>query len=463
VTNEFAHVHWFEGMFLQPHHFQAMERSAALEYRCQERLRPFWWGVADLAVNQSALDRSSIKIDRAALRFPGGIWVDVPGNAEVPEVPFGESLSADNPLTVWLALPRKESHRPVARPLSGGEPGAERPMTVREISVEDENTGDDARTLQVRLWNLKVFTGARPPDSYESMAVGRVVLSRRMDRRVMDPAFYPPMLCIGASSGLKEELFDIAVDLNNFAANLRRSAAERRVWQSQEIERIVTGMARLQVSAGAGYVLSQMLRVGETHPYEVYLELARLAGHLCALSPKVALDVPEYDHDNLTEVMRRLIGTAKRLINPGDMPDYYPSRRFEITGDQRRVRLDKEWIESELEMYICIDTQSQELSEQQVDQILADFRVKIGPPSAIKWLMESRVRGIPLSRLQRIPDGLQDRRGLHYFKPDLFRSEDLLNGIRRDLSLEIRGISENVIPINLLYVRKAQTGGKDDK
>jgi len=99
--------------------------------------------------------------------------------------------------------------------------------------------------------------------------------------------------------------------------------------------------------------------------------------------------------------------------------------------------------------YLCINT---DMPESGVDAMLSDYRVKIGPPSRIDEMLMARTRGLNCQRLRRIPSGLPDRSGLHYFQVDLSRNSEFWQDLFRDLLLVIHGIPVDVTEDISLYV-----------
>ena len=92
------------------------------------------------------------------------------------------------------------------------------------------------------------------------------------------------------------------------------------------------------------------------------------------------------------------------------------------------------------------------MPEQNVDAMLSDYRVKIAPPSRIDELMISRTRGLACTRLRRIPSGLPDKTGLHYFQMDLSKDSEFWQDLCRDLFLVIHGIPVEATSDISLYV-----------
>jgi len=454
-----ANIHWHEGMFLQTHHFQLMDRRLALQEYEQGAVFPCNWGISYLDIDEDALQEFRVKVHRGKLKLRNGTWLTIPGNAEIAPKSFQTEVhEGEGPLSVWMGVRRIDSRRSNVY-LQGEEPiGESRPFVVRDVGVEDENTGDNERVVQVKLWNARLFFGPRPDDEYEALKIGEIVRSPHSSRLIFDSKFIPPSLNIMAAPGLKERLNNISIHLNNQAAFLRKDLVEKKGDIKSEPGKILLDMMRLQIVGASGLVLRQLQFMDETHPLLIYLELSRMVGSMGALHPDIPVDIPMYNHDNLTDVMDRLMKVVWRMLEGSVNPEYM-ERSFEIKGERRICHIDKEWLEAELTIYLCIEA---DRPENEVDAILSDLRVKIGPPSRINELLSKRERGMGCQRMGRIPTGLQDRIGFHYYQLILSRQHELWDALRRDLILEIRGIPANEIPDMKIYIHNPEDDSGND-
>src|ERR1700720_4165206 len=77
-----AKVHWTEGLFLWPHHFQQSDRylENALESRTRH-VTPYPWGFAALEIDRDLAQQSKFALRRAAGIMPDGGLFDFPANA----------------------------------------------------------------------------------------------------------------------------------------------------------------------------------------------------------------------------------------------------------------------------------------------------------------------------------------------------------------------------------------------
>ncbi|MFH1216388.1 MAG: type VI secretion system baseplate subunit TssK [Pseudomonadota bacterium] len=455
--SETAEVHWHEGMFLLPHHYQTSGRSRhMLECEKTTNLNAYWWGIGDLLINSAALAGFRIKIDRAVFRLKDGTWINVPDNGHAAEKSFeGQKDQLDTGLPVWFGVRRPEPHRPLVHELGEEEKGVARTFVLKENTVADENNGQNEQTILSRLWNVQVFFGPHPGDQFEAMQIGEMEWSSSK-LPVFKADHIPPLLHITASSFLRERTKNVVVKLSNQANFLQGEMSAKRISLTGDPLRILANLSRLQVSASYSLLMQQLLNAEHIHPFHLYLELVRLAGELVALYPDTRLNIPPYDHDNLTFVMETVMKLIEQMIEGGVVVDYI-HRRFEIEGDQRVCRIDKEWLEpaqgTKVKTYLCIVT---DMTESQVDAMLSDYRVKIAPPSRMEELIISRTRGLSCQRLRRIPSGLPDKSGLHYYQVDISRTSEFWLDLCRDLYLVIYGIPVDATSDISLYVHIEQ-------
>src|SRR5688572_2935552 len=97
-------VHWHEGMFLRPHHFQTEQR---FWLRAQER-NSKWdlhynWGVRSIALDDDALANNRVVIHSLSARLRDGTLIDVPEDGTLPELEIKAALEQGQQLTLYLA------------------------------------------------------------------------------------------------------------------------------------------------------------------------------------------------------------------------------------------------------------------------------------------------------------------------------------------------------------------------
>ena len=101
-------IHWHEGLFLQPHHLQRMQRALSTRVADERRLfMPFPYGVIEARLSRDELENKRIRFDKLRVIMPSGLEVNVPENAELPSLDIAQAFSKGSGMfTVSLALPR---------------------------------------------------------------------------------------------------------------------------------------------------------------------------------------------------------------------------------------------------------------------------------------------------------------------------------------------------------------------
>jgi len=426
-------VHWYEGMFLQPHHFQLNNLSRAFDNYENTRHQPFWWGISHLDINETALKGGRLKIQSASLRLYNGIWLNIPDNAIIDDKDFSNELKdAENTLGVWIGIIDQQHPR---------NSGVYHPFLIKDMRVKDENTGDNEKEIKVKHYNVEIFF-KQPDNRYHFLKIGEISRSESTDYPVFNGDYIPPILKINASTFYKEQVKNIIVHLKNQTAYLQRDIIEKKSLAGTEPTTILQKMIRLQTLSSFAQVLDQFLSVDTMHPFYLYVELARLTGALTALSPEKPLDVPLYNHDNLAEVFQRLQTTLWSLLKES-VSQRFVKRNFEINKLTRRCRIDENWLKLNNNFYICVETDQKDPEE--IQDILHDHRVKIAPPTRIKQLLKDKERGFTCERVRQIPPSFPQRVGLFYFQLNFSKNKSLWEDLCSEKILVIHGIPENEI------------------
>ena len=106
-------VHWNEGLFLQPHHLQQMQRGLyALLEKVRSRAVPYGYGLTEIEVSEDELENNLFRFRRLAGVMPSGAEFDYPGNCNLPTLDLGASSSVRGEVvTILLGLPLWQENR----------------------------------------------------------------------------------------------------------------------------------------------------------------------------------------------------------------------------------------------------------------------------------------------------------------------------------------------------------------
>src|SRR4051812_31756377 len=202
-------VHWHEGLFLQPHHLQAMQR-ALLEQSIGERKLsyPFSYGLIDAKISADALENMLVRFDRLRVVMPSGLEVNVPENAELPALDIKEAFaSGSGSFGIRLAVPLWYAGRGNTIETNGEEDWrTKRLYKVSEIQAPDENTGENPQPLMVRKINARLLLDDANTEDMEVLPLIRIAhgVGEDVGLPKQDPSFIPACFVLSGSVGLRD-------------------------------------------------------------------------------------------------------------------------------------------------------------------------------------------------------------------------------------------------------------------
>jgi type VI secretion system protein ImpJ len=444
-------------MFLRPHHLQAgqrwLETVAGTGF---DALRPFGWGFFRLSIAQEPLENFTLRLDECLLRLKDGTWVEIPENAEVPPLDFQAALDgASGPLDVYFGVPQMQAVRANAVSLerpedTSGTPRYEPQPTVRR----DENTGENPQTIYVRRMRGRLFVAGADMTGYETVRIGAIL---RTDRPgsvpELDTLGAGPLLAIQADAGLSRLVTSLVDQIEAKDEVLAKEAREHRMLFTDGVAANTEHLLKLHALNEVRSQLKALMQCPLLHPYDVFVALARLIGHLSVFQDElVPPPLPAYDHDRpgaSLDVLRARI----ELLLDAMRPMAYVERKFARKRDVRgheglEVELDRRWIDENLEMYVGL--YSEEMETPELERfIYTRVNLKLASPTRAPRIADTAVRGLRLE-IKSVPAGtLPRRQGLHYFRinktigpdrADYWRECEQERGIR--VSIQERQLAE---------------------
>src|SRR4051812_39552954 len=173
------HVHWHEGLFLQPHHLQIMQHRLRAEIRvARSLLNPHCYGVVESRVSQDDLSDGRIRFERLRVIMPSGQEVFFPEDATLPALDIkGDLVRSTGPIDVLLAVPLWVKSRANAfRQGDRVDPRIKLLFIPEEArDVPDENTGENPQAIHVRKVNARVALRGEDLSDMESLPILRVL------------------------------------------------------------------------------------------------------------------------------------------------------------------------------------------------------------------------------------------------------------------------------------------------
>ncbi len=303
------HVHWHEGLFLQPHHLQVMQRRLHSDIRAERKLRhPYAFGVIESRLSPDDLADGRVRFERLRAIMPSGQEIIFPEDASLPQLDVKAELTKSGTgLDVLLAVPLWDKDRANAFRL--GESADPRvkllymPVEARELA--DENTGENQQTLHVRKVNARIVLKGDDLSNMEFIPLLRVIRASGEDagKPRQDPEFVPPCVLLSSSPTLHDLARDLVAQLNASREQLRLKVATGglNLEVKWELSLRLAALNRFCAS------LPSIVDLGFISPFDLYLELRELLGELLALHPADNLfDCRAYDHLDPLPAFREL-------------------------------------------------------------------------------------------------------------------------------------------------------------
>ncbi|HWY86789.1 MAG TPA: type VI secretion system baseplate subunit TssK, partial [Gemmataceae bacterium] len=186
-------VHWREGMFLRPHHFQTAQRSwARLVVDSSKWDHPYNWGLRSLDLDLDALANYRCVVRSLQARLRDGTLLVVSPEDPLPPLPLRGAFEQSSSVTLYVGVPLFNLGRPNA---GSREDGEESRFLVDTVELEDENTGHNAQPIPVRHLNLKLLLSTESLAGHEVVPLARLERSARADSTPqIDESFMPALL-----------------------------------------------------------------------------------------------------------------------------------------------------------------------------------------------------------------------------------------------------------------------------
>ena len=305
APQKLAFQRWVQGQILEPEHFRADEEATvALACLAGELHGLPFYGVGRLAWDEAALAKGSLAISALTVVLPGGMILDVPGNAAVSDLDLGK-LEAKW-ATVYLHLLHETEAMPREGAYEGDPPAVTRTRHKLRLSLDDALDG--ARLVT---------------------PLAQIVCDKLGGPFRRSPAYAPPLLRAFGHPFLRERIDMLSETL----AELRRTFAEQFADPLFRGERMASARHCEAVAVRLQALLAERTRGISPHPHVLFDAMRALWLELVALHEASPDDVPLYDHDAPAPCFEDLVDRIRALAR-GE-PVRSPSLGFDREADDQ--------------------------------------------------------------------------------------------------------------------------------
>lgn len=422
-------VHWYEGLFLRPQHFQAADRFWGETLHTAGRFdNPYNYGLFAIEFSKEALANHQFEVRRLQARLRDGSLIDLHLGQEPDRVDLSESLAGvsgvmvklqeaferDAVIRVFAAVPKMK----LGRPNVGDGAAAESRFVEFNGTVQDESWGGNEQELQFRRLNVRILLSTQDLSGYELLPIAQIKRASEGEAAPqLDSEYIPPVLAIDAWPGLARDivraLFDV---IGQKLEVLRQQILNRGIGleshEPGDADRIV-----MLTQLNQAYATLAVIAFAQgIHPRVAYTELCRVLGQLSIFGPdRRVTDILPYDHDNLHGIFTNVRMRIEALINA--VRDYEFQQRFFLgVGMGMQVSLEPRWFNSDWQWYIGVN--QGELSPRELRDLLSPGHLdwKLGSSRQVEFLFRQRASGVQLVPVDRAVRALPARTDWMYYE-----------------------------------------------
>jgi len=407
-------VHWYEGMFLRPQHFQASDRfwSQSLQQAIAWR-RAYVYGLHSIQWSPEALGAYQFQLTSCRIALRDGTLLDV---SQSLRLDLRSVFQRESEVTVFLGVPKLMLGRKNA--------GDSSPSDMRRIAfrreLPDENLAGPDQEIDLIELNARLFLSTENMEGFEVLPIARVRRSGSEEATPeIDKDYFPSVLCVEAwpelQMGILRSIYDF---VGGKIEVLSQRVSERGLNLTSQEPGDLDDLLMLQQINQTWAVLHAMTFAVGVHPYEAYCELCRVVGQLSIFDPSRRIDprLPAYDHDDLARVFRWLQRKIGELLGAAKKLDY--EQRF-FVGIERgmQVSLDPKWFSSDWQWYIGVHAEN--INEQACRELLrpGTLNWKMGSAQQVDLLFKHNMPDVKSNEpLEKKPRALPSQRGWLYYE-----------------------------------------------
>lgn len=416
-------VFWYQGLFLQPQHFQQADlyHQATLA-PLRDYLQPFFFGTCGHTIDEGALREMVFNLSDGEFLFQDGTWVKTTENAKLQPRSFKNAwTNVEKPFKVFIGLRRWDQRGKNVVP-AGQEDRSRYAIDEIPAGVKDLYTGDGIAQVKLLDHLLKFFWENEIADAADYHLIPLAVLTFNGQDVVLSRDFVAPPVMLSTS----EELLRIMRNVRELILSRCRILEEYknpRGFQKADLQAAYLNFF-LALNTLNRYLplLQHFTEVSAVHPFAAYGLLRQLAGELSSFTDRVdALGrlqngtelIPAYDHENVGFCFRQVQLLIEEII-ASMILGMENIIHLERDNHYFRARIPQDLLDNRNFFYVIVKTA--EFPETVLDMVR--HIVKAGSEEDVPLLITRALPGIPLEQKIDMPPGLPKKPGMLCFEID---------------------------------------------
>ena len=412
----YSKVVWSEGMFLRPQHFQQQDRylEALVRQSCNP-LRPYAWGVVELALDREALALGKVGVTTARGLLPDGTPFSIPDH-DPPPPPLEIDADARD-MRVMLALPLRRTGMADVERGDYQDTSARYRAAAREVRDNNIDTANNSAQVEIGERRLRLFLDTRDSSDYTCISIAQVLEKRSDQTVVLDADYLPPCLDCRGVPALKGFVTEVLGLLHQRGDALAERVVGAGAARGANLD--IAQFLRLQAVNRFEPLFAHLADMPGLHPETFYQIALQVAGEMATFTDKVKRRppiFPSYDHDNLHKTFAVLMTELRRSLS---LEEVEAAIRIPIEERQYGIRVaiitDRERPLLTKATFILAVR-----ADMSTDLLRNRFptQVKIGPVERIAQFVNHHLPGIGVSALPVAPREIPYRADFTYFRLD---------------------------------------------
>ncbi len=430
-------IHWQEGLFLQPHHLQRMQKGVEDEIASERRLAwPYPFGLIEARLSRDELENKRVRFDKLRAIMPSGLEVNYPAAAELPSLDIAQAFSKGaGSFTISLGVPLWQNTRANTVPIvQDSDTRAKLLYRVSEVECYDENTGENPKPVQIRKINSRLMFEHEDIADMEILPLLRIVRATGEDVGLPkeDPEYVPPCMLLNGSPVLRVMVRDLVSQVEasrkELVVQVTRGGFSVDTMRGVQFEQLM----RLRTLNRYSARLPSLIQAPVASPFGLYVELRELLGELAALHPdRDEFECSPYLHDNQFLCFRELADKIRNLLRGAVAPSFL-KLPFKDVGGILTANFSAEHFSQPNAYFLGIKTKLDPTSLARYAEDGDKF--KLMPQS----LVARAIRGIELKEERHPPLELPAASDLHYFRLERANSARMWQQIQTEKTAAIR-------------------------
>ncbi|MCP4176290.1 MAG: type VI secretion system baseplate subunit TssK [bacterium] len=407
-------IHWQEGMFLCPHHFQKFQHEIVRGFVNNiKRIYDFPYGLIEYELNERSFTEDKIIIfDKLKVVMPSGYILDISENSFLPPFPIDNIFAEeDKSLTLYLGLPYwmdGKSNLSDRNELKNDK--LSRIYSITEEKIKDENTGLNPKTLAIRRLNPKIFSEKENFVDYDAIPIIKIT-KNEISYIEVDKTFVPPLLTLKASSQMMNLV-------KNIIQYLKSHTTEYRL-QLHDIYEFKSGMGSLQMPIHKLRILSsycaeltELITNPEKPPYSYYVVFKKLIEELFSIIVDAPYaEIQEYNHKNPYSCFNDINKKLHMLLKVDLINKDFEKLIFNLKENGTyQLDVPERLIKNRYDYFLCIKTKI--VPEYLVKKVEEGLSIKCLPSPLVEM---AALPGFKLSFLSNVPSELFREYNEYYF------------------------------------------------